>query len=127
MADQAQETPESRLYSAGFTRQLEFWVTPDGKRVLNLNDALVALEAGEIKPPALEIPAIADRPVSGSSTAEAVDAMADRLFRAPPLPPPDWLEALAELVAHKLKPVIRAEIRAAVRAEARRRAREPKP
>ena len=43
-----QDTPESRLYTAGFTRQLEFWVTLDGARVLNQNDAIAALDAGEI-------------------------------------------------------------------------------
>jgi hypothetical protein len=73
---------------------LEFWVTPDGERVLNLNDALVALDAGEVKPAELEIPALADQPGFRELTAEAVDAMADRLFGPPPLPPPDWLEPL---------------------------------
>jgi hypothetical protein len=102
MADQAQETPESRLYTAGFTRQLEFWVTPDGERVLNLNDALAALDAGEVKPAVLEIPARPDQPGFRELTAEAVDAMAERLFRPAPPPPPDWLEPLAELVVQKL-------------------------
>jgi hypothetical protein len=126
MADQAQETPESRLYTAGFTRQLEFWVTPGGERVLNLNDAIAALHAGEVKPAGLEIPVLADQPRFRELTAEAVDAMADRLFR-PPLPaPPVWLEPLAELMVQKLKPVVRAEVRAALRAEARRQAQEPK-
>jgi hypothetical protein len=123
MADQAQETPKSRLHTAGFTRQLEFWVTPDGERVLDLNDALAALDAGEVTPAGL---ALTDQPGFRELTAEAVDAMADRLFRPPPPPPPDWLEPLAELVVQKLKPVVRAEVRAALRAEARRQAREPK-
>jgi hypothetical protein len=121
MADEAQETPQSRLYTAGFTRQLEFWVTPDGERVLNLNDALAALDAGEVKPAGLALP---DQPGFRELTAEAVDAMADRLFGPLPLPPPDWLEPLAGLVVQKLKPVVRAEVRSGQRAEARRQARE---
>jgi hypothetical protein len=121
MADHAQESPESRLYTAGFTRQLEFWVTP-GERVLNMNGALAALDAGEVKPAGR---ALTDQPGFRELTAEAVDAMADRLFRPPPPPPPDWLEPLAELVVQKLKPVVRAEVRAALRAEARGQAREP--
>jgi hypothetical protein len=121
VADQARETPESRLYTAGFTRQLEFWVTPDGARVLDVNDALAALDAGEVKPAGL---ALTDQPGFRELTAEAVDAMADRLFRPPPLPPPDWLEPLAELVVEKLKPVVRAEVRSALGAEARGQARE---
>jgi hypothetical protein len=123
MANQAQETPESRLYTAGFTRQLELWVTPDGERVLNLNDAIAVLDAGEIKPAGLALP---DQPGFRELTAEAVDVLADRLFRPPPPPPPDWLEPLAELVVQKLKPAVRAEVRAALRAEAGQRAREPK-
>jgi hypothetical protein len=124
MADRAQETPESRLYTAGFTRQLEFWVTPDGERVLDLNDALAALDAGEVKPVGLEIRALSDQPGFRELTAEAVDALADRLFRPPPPAPPPWLEPLAVLVVQRLKPVVRVEVRAALRAEARRVARE---
>jgi hypothetical protein len=124
MADQAQETPEARLYAAGFTRQLEFWRTPDGKRVLNMDDAIAGLDSGEIKPDRLEIP-LPDQPGFRGMTPEWIDAMADRVFRPPPPPQPDWLEPLAELVAEKLKPVVRAEIRSAMRAEARRQAREP--
>jgi hypothetical protein len=115
MADRAQETPESRLYTAGFTRRLELWVTPDGERVLNLNAALAALDAGEVKAAGLEFPAISDQPGFRELTAEAVDAMADRLFRPPPPPPPDWLEPLAGLVAEKLRPVVRTEVRAALK------------
>ena len=33
-------SPESRLYAAGFTRQLEWWVAPDGSRVMNMADAI---------------------------------------------------------------------------------------
>jgi hypothetical protein len=44
----ASESPESRLYAAGFTRQLEFWLSPDGHRVLSLGDAIAALDSGAI-------------------------------------------------------------------------------
>jgi hypothetical protein len=103
------------LYSAGFTRRLELWVTPDGERVLNLNDALAALEAGEVKPAGLEFPALADQPGFRELTAEAVDAMADRLFRPPPPSPPFWLAELAAMVAEELQPVVRAEVREALK------------
>ena len=44
------ESPEARLYAAGFTRQLEFWLSPDGHRVLSLGDAIAALDSGDINP-----------------------------------------------------------------------------
>jgi hypothetical protein len=46
------ESPESRLYAAGFTRQLEFWLSPGGHRVLSLGDAIAALDSGAINPAA---------------------------------------------------------------------------
>jgi hypothetical protein len=79
------------------------------------------MAAGEVKPAGLALP---DQPGFRELTAEAVDAMADRLFGPLPLPPPDWLEPLAGLVVQKLKPVVRAEVRSGQRAEARRQARE---
>jgi hypothetical protein len=101
---------------------LEWWVPPGEDRALSLEDAVAALDAGEVKPGGLEIPAFPDQPGFRELTPEAIDALADRLFRPPPPQPPDWLEPLAELVVQKLKP----EVRAALRAEARRRARESK-
>ena len=128
MADQAKvshESPESRLLGAGFGRRLELWISPDGQQVLNTVDAIAALDSGEIQTDRLEIPALPDQPGFRELTPEFIDAMADRLFRPPPPPQPDWLEPLAELVVEKLKPVIRAEVRA-VRANAAKRAREAK-
>jgi hypothetical protein len=133
VADQAsngaqEQTLESRLYSAGFTRRLEFWCPPGDERALSLNDAIAMLDAGEVKPhPAevLEWPAHAE-PGFAELTAERVDELADQLFRPPPPPPPPWLPELAAMVAAKLKPIIRAEVRAAVKAVARKGAREPK-
>jgi hypothetical protein len=87
VAEQAHQTPESRLYAAGFTRQLEFWRTPDGERVLNLDDAIAGLDSGEIQPGVLEFPALPDQPGLRELTPDAVDAMANRLFRPPPPPP----------------------------------------
>ena len=46
----AEQSPESRLLDAGFTRRLEFWCPPEEERALNLNDALAMLEAGEVQP-----------------------------------------------------------------------------
>jgi hypothetical protein len=123
-ATEPQQSPESRLLGAGFSRRLEWWVPPGEDRALSLEDAVAALDAGEVKPVGLEIRALSDQPGFRELTAEAVDAMADRLFRPPPPPPPDWLEPLAELVAQRLKPVVRAEVRSAMRAEARRQTRE---
>jgi hypothetical protein len=95
MADQAQQTPRVPSVHRGVHAAAWFWVTPDGERVLDLKDALAALDAGEVKPAGL---AVSDQPGFWQLTAEAVDALADRLFRPPPPPPPDWLEPLAELL-----------------------------
>ena len=46
-----QDSPESWLLAAGFTRRLDFWCPPGEDRALNLNDAIAALESGEIQPP----------------------------------------------------------------------------
>jgi hypothetical protein len=113
MADQAQQTPEGRLYAAGFTRQLDFWVTPDGERVLSMDDAIEKLDSGEIKPGST-----ARFPDTGVRALP--DDLVDRILGSPPPPPPPWLEELADLVAEKLKPVVRAGIRAALKAASRR-------
>jgi hypothetical protein len=121
-ATEPQQSPESRLLGAGFTRRLEWWVPPGEDRALSLEDAVAALDAGEVKSGGLEIPAFPDQPGFRELTPEAIDALADRLFRPPPPPLPHWLEPLAELVAETLKPVVRAEVRAAMKAAARKRA-----
>ena len=125
---QPQESPESRLLAVGFTRRLEFWCPPGEERALNLNDAIAALEAGEIQPAHLSWPGVHPDAVVGFQ-ARSEDEL-DRLLRPPPPteppPLPGWAEPWAELLAERLKPVLRAEIRAALQAEARRKAREPK-
>jgi hypothetical protein len=110
----APESPESRLYAAGFTHQLEFWLSPDGQRVLNLGDAIAALDSGAINPAAgVAFPDTGVRALP--------DELVERIFHSPtPPPPPEWLESLAELVAEKLKPVVRAEVRAALRSKGAR-------
>jgi hypothetical protein len=100
------ETPESRLYAAGFTRQLEWWVSPDGSRVMNTADAIAGLDSGEIKPGGATV----SLPDSGIRALP--DELVERILHPPPPPPPEWLESLANLVAEKLKPVVCAEVRA---------------
>ena len=98
------ESPEARLYAAGFARQLEFWLSPDGHRVLSLGDAIAALDSGAINPVAgIEFPDLGVRALP--------DELVERMFQQPDTAPPPWLEQLAELVAKKLKPVIRANLR----------------
>lgn len=107
MGDEGQESPQSRLLAAGFSRRLEWWVTPDGAQVLSLDDAITGLDNGEIK---------RGQTVSFPDTGVRAlpDELVDRMFH-PPSPPPPWLEPLAELVAEKLRPVVRAEVRAALK------------
>jgi hypothetical protein len=133
VADQAangaqEQTPESRLYAAGFTRQLEYWRTPDGSAVLNLNDAIAKLDAGEIQPRHLSWPGVHPDAVVGFRAPSEEEI--ERLFRPPPPPEqpppmPSWGAPWAALVAELLTPIIRREIRAAVKAEARKQAQEP--
>jgi hypothetical protein len=119
------ESAESRLYAAGFTRQLEFWLSPDGHRVLSMADAIAGLDSGEIQPggPVVQL--------HDAGVRAFPDELVDRIC-PPPQPagePPAWLLAQAEVIAQataaKLKPLIRAEVRAALRAEASKQAREP--
>ena len=118
------ESPEARLYAAGFARQLEFWLSPDGHRVLNLGDAIAALDSGAINPAAgVEFP--------DSGVRALPDELVARIC-PPPQPvgaPPPWLVAQAEVIAgatvEKMKPLIRAEVRAALKAEARKQAPGP--
>ena len=79
---QPQESPESRLLAAGFTRRLEFWCPPGEERALNLKDAIAALEAGEIRPPHLAWPGVHPDAV-GASGREARTSLTD----APPASP----------------------------------------
>jgi hypothetical protein len=119
MADQAQGTPESRLYAAGFGRQLEWWVPPGSDRAMTVEAAIAALEAGEIEPDRIRWPAADAERFPGLQPQSEEEL--DRLLRPPPMAPP-WLPELAELVAEKLAPVVGAEVRAAMKAAAPKRA-----
>ena len=44
-------TPEGRLYDAGFTRRLEYWVPPGSDDALSLNDAIARLDSGDVEQP----------------------------------------------------------------------------
>jgi hypothetical protein len=112
------ESPEARLYAAGFARQLEFWLSPDGQRVLNLGDALAALDSGAIDP-------VAGVAFPDSGVRALPDELVNRICPPPQEPePPPWLLAQAEVIAAatvaKLKPLIRAECDRAVRAALRK-------
>lgn len=106
MADQAngaEQSPESRLNAHGFSRRLEFWCPPGSEQALTLDQAIAALDAGEVKPhppEVLEWPAQA-QPGFAELTAERVDELADQIFRPPPPPPPPWLPELAAVVASR--------------------------
>jgi hypothetical protein len=104
-ADQAQESPQSRLLAAGFSRRLAWWVTPDGAQVLSLDDAIAGLDNDEITPGQT-------LPFPDTGVRALPDELVDRMFHPPP---PPWLEPLAELVATKLGPVVRSEVRAALK------------
>ena len=125
MADRALHTSESRLYAAGFTRRLEFWVPPGEERALGLDDAVAMLDAGEVQPLSVSWPGVHPDALVGFQAPSEEEI--DRMLHPPPSVEPPPLPGWAELLAEKLKPVVRAEIRAALRAEARRRGRERKP
>jgi hypothetical protein len=61
VADEGQESPQSRLLAAGFSRRLDWWVTPDGAQVLGLDDAIAGLDNGEILP-MRQLAALPNRP-----------------------------------------------------------------
>jgi hypothetical protein len=87
---------------------LEWWVTPDGAQVLGLDDAIAGLDNGEIM-------AGQTVPFPDTGVRALPDELVDRMFQPPSPPPPPWLEPLAELVADKLSPLVRAEVRAALK------------
>jgi hypothetical protein len=110
------ESPESRLYAAGFTRRLEWWVAPGEDRALGMGDALALLDSGNVNPTSVSLP---------YSAAALPDELVDRICPPPSTgtpEPPAWLLAQAEVIAQataeKMKPLIRAEVRAALRAKA---------
>lgn len=131
MADQAangvEQSPESRLLVAGFTRRLEFWCAPGEERALSLDGAVAMLDAGEVQPPSVSWPGVHPDAVVGFQVPSEEEL--DRMLHPPPSveppPLPGWAEPWAAAIAALLTPIVRLEVRAAVRAEARRQAREP--
>ena len=117
-------TPEGRLYDAGFTRRLEYWVPPGSDDALSLNGAIARLDSGDVG--ARSTIVLPDTGVRALPD-ELVDRVCPPLVDGPPAPPP-WLvaqaEVIAEATAKKLKRLIRAEVRAALGAEARKQAQE---
>jgi hypothetical protein len=79
-------TPEGRLYDAGFTRRLEFWVPPGTDRALRLEDAIAHLDSGTVKPPSFEFPDSGIRAFPD----ELVDLACPPPLAEAPEPPP-WL------------------------------------
>ena len=131
MADQAangaDQSPESRLYAAGLARRLDFWCPPGEERALNLNDAVAMLDAREVRPDLRSWPGVHPEAVVGFQVPSEEEI--DRMLHPPPAteppPLPGWAEPWAEIVADKLKPIVRSEVRKAVRAEGRRQTRGP--
>jgi hypothetical protein len=126
-AEAATESPQSRLLSAGFGRQLEWWTTPGDGRVVSMDEAIRLLDGGQVKPHMLPWPGVKEGDAHHFQTSdEEVDRMLGRNQPPPEEPPPlpSWAAPWAAIVAEKLKPIIRAEVRSALRAEARRQARE---
>jgi hypothetical protein len=107
------ESPESRLYAAGFTRRLEWWVPPGEDRAIGQADALALLDSGNFKPAGYDFPDTGVRALP--------DELVDCACPPPSTGPPPWLLAQAEVIAQvtveKMKPLIRAEIRAALRSK----------
>jgi hypothetical protein len=121
------ESKESRLRAFGFTHSLGFWREPNGERVFSTEDAIAAMDAGEVKPFSIPWPGVhPDTAHTFQRTEEEIDQMFHPPPPTEPPPLPSWAEPWAELVAAQLKPIIRAEVRAALKAEARKRAQEPK-
>ena len=76
--------------------------------MLGLDDAGAGLDNGEIRPGQTV-------PFPDTGVRAFPDELVDRMFHPPSPPPPAWLEPLAELVADKLRPVVRTEVRAALK------------
>jgi hypothetical protein len=69
-----------------------------------MEDAIRSLDCGEIKPGGWTM-RVPEQPGLRARTDDERD-------KAPAPSPPAWLEPLAELVANKLRPVVRTEVRA---------------
>jgi hypothetical protein len=103
------ESVESRLLGAGFARFAHLWMAPGDGRPLSQEDAIAALESGEIRPATVTVPA-----PSIAASEEQMDewlGRSDRQREERAELQRQWFDELAEA----LRPVIRDEIRAALR------------
>jgi hypothetical protein len=108
-----QETPETIIRAAGYTRSATgWWSEPGTGRVVTLERAVEDIESGKVAATwGASFPDHGVRPLP--------DELLDKMVHPPPPPLPPWLDELAKLVAEKLKPIIRREIRAALRSRGR--------
>ena len=74
---------------------------------MSTEDAIAALDGGEIGYVTFPFPDTGVRALPAE--------LVDRIFHRRDPSSPAWLDSLAELVAEKLKPVIRSEVRAALK------------
>jgi hypothetical protein len=100
----AQESPESRLATAGFARSAHLWLAPNNGGAMSQEDAIARLDRGEIQGATVTVP--------DSGVRAFPDELVERMFAPPEPKVPQWL--LEQLSEH-LRPVIRAEVRAVVR------------
>lgn len=116
------ESPQSRLRGAGFTNEMGFLRDPNGERLFRTEDAVAALDSGEIQPGQMDWPGVYPD-TAATIQAQCEAEMYTMLRRNPPEPEPpplpSWAEPWAEMVAAKLKPIIRAENRRRLRGEVR--------
>jgi hypothetical protein len=132
-AEAPAESPQSRLISAGFGRQLEWWTTPGEERVVTMEEAIRLLDSGEVEPARIPWPGV--HPDTAAAYAVPSEEEMDRMLgrnQAPPEQPPSlpswampWSELIAEQLVEKLRPVIRAEVRAVIRDAERKRKATP--
>jgi hypothetical protein len=133
-AETPTESAESRLKGAGFVNSMGFWKEPNGERTFSTDEAIAALDAGEIKPFTIPWPGVNPDTVHHfQTTEEEMDKLLGRNQPPPEEPPPlpgwamPWAELIAEQtaeilavkVAKKVRPIVKAEIRAALKAQAR--------
>jgi hypothetical protein len=128
----AAESPQSRLIGAGFHRRLQWWVPPGEERAMTLEDAIAALDAGEVKPFTIPWPGVnPDTAHHFQRSEEEVDRLLGR-NQPPPEPPPlpswaaPWAELIGKQIAEHLRPIVRAEVRAALKVAKRSEARPAK-
>jgi hypothetical protein len=122
---------KDRLRAAGFSPELGWWREPGGGRLFTLDDAIAALDCGEVQPRYMEWPGThAGVPVHVRSD-EEIDRMLGRNQPPSEEPPPlpewaaPWAELIADQLVGKLGPVIRRECRAAIRDAERKRKATP--